>query len=46
MKFDLNFVHQGVKGKGTSYSEAPNKYATEMTITALGKKNRNDRRVL
>ncbi|MEZ5428278.1 MAG: serine hydrolase [Pyrinomonadaceae bacterium] len=36
-KFDIDFVHQGLKGKGTVYHQAPNKISTEMTITALGK---------
>lgn len=36
-KFDVDFVHQGVKGYGSSYAEAPFKTSTEMTLTALGK---------
>lgn len=36
--FDIDMVHQGVKGYGTIYSRAPNSSATETTITALGKK--------
>lgn len=35
--FDIDLVHQGIKGFGTVYSKAPNKTATETTITALGK---------
>ncbi|MBS1796950.1 MAG: serine hydrolase [Acidobacteria bacterium] len=34
---DLDFVHQGVKGTAVSYAKAPNKSATETTMTALGK---------
>ena len=36
-KFEIDLVHQGVKGYGTSYAEAPNKTSTETKITALGK---------
>lgn len=36
-KFDIDFVHQGVKGAGVGYSMAPLKNATEITINALGK---------
>lgn len=36
-KFDVDFVHQGVKGYGTSYAKAPFKTSTEMTLTALAK---------
>ena len=35
---DVDLVHQGVQAKATSWSKAPNKNATEMTMTALGKK--------
>ncbi|MBC7898595.1 MAG: beta-lactamase family protein [Saprospiraceae bacterium] len=35
--FSLDLENQGVQGFGTSYSKAPNKTCTEMTITALGK---------
>jgi CubicO group peptidase (beta-lactamase class C family) len=35
--FELDLVNQGVKGYGTSYAKAPNKSATETTMTALGK---------
>lgn len=34
---DLDFVHQGVKGTSTTYAKAPNKSATETTMTAVGK---------
>jgi hypothetical protein len=37
-KFDLDFVHQGLKGYGKVYEKAPNMSATDTTITALGKK--------
>ncbi len=37
-RFDLDFVHQGMKGYGTVYQKAPNMSATETTVTALGKK--------
>jgi hypothetical protein len=36
--FDIDFENQGVKGSGMSYTKAPNKSATETTMTALGKK--------
>ncbi|MDT5295238.1 MAG: hypothetical protein QOJ76_2118 [Acidobacteriota bacterium] len=35
---DVNLVHQGVSGEGLMFGEAPNKYAQEVTLTALGKK--------
>jgi hypothetical protein len=35
--FDIDLENQGVKASGTSYSKAPNKSATETTMTALGK---------
>lgn len=35
--FSIDVENQGVQGFGTSYSKAPNKSATETTITALGK---------
>jgi CubicO group peptidase (beta-lactamase class C family) len=35
--FDIDLENQGVKAFGTSYSKAPNKSATETTMTALGK---------
>ena len=35
--FSIDLENQGVQGLGTSYSKAPNKSATETTITALGK---------
>lgn len=35
---DVDLVHQGVQGKSTTWSKAPNKSATEMTFVALGKK--------
>ena len=34
---DIDLENQGVKGKAVSYSKAPNKSATETTMTALGK---------
>lgn len=34
---DIDLENQGVKGKSTSYSKAPNKSATQTTMTALGK---------
>ena len=37
VKFDLDLVHQGVKGNGVAYRKAPNKTATDSTFTALGK---------
>lgn len=37
-KFEIDLEHQGVRGSGTSYSKAPNKSATEMTLSAFGKK--------
>jgi len=37
MKFDIDFEQQGVKGYGTSYTKAPNFFATDATFTALGK---------
>lgn len=37
MKFEIDFVHQGLKATGTSWAKAPNMTATETTITALGK---------
>jgi len=35
---DLSFEHQGVGGSGLIVARAPNAYAEEVTITALGKK--------
>lgn len=37
VKFDLDFVNQGIKGYGTQYAKAPNLTAAESTLTALGK---------
>jgi CubicO group peptidase (beta-lactamase class C family) len=37
VKYELDFVHQGVKGYGTQYAKAPNMVATESTFTAVGK---------
>lgn len=34
---DIDAIHQGVKGSVTSYTKAPNKTATETTMTAVGK---------
>lgn len=34
---DVDMIHQGVKGATTIYSKMPNKTATEMTFTAIGK---------
>ena len=36
-EFELDLENQGVRGYGTSYAKAPNKAATETTLTALGK---------
>lgn len=36
-KFDLDMENQGVKASGTSYAKAPNKTASETTMTAFGK---------
>ena len=36
-KLEVDFVHQGLKGKGVTYEKAPNLTATEMTLTAVGK---------
>lgn len=35
--FDLDFVHQGVKGSGTTYEKAPNLMVSDSTLTAAGK---------
>lgn len=35
--FDIDLENQGVRAFGTSYSKAPNRSATETTMTALGK---------
>ena len=35
--FDIDLENQGVKAFGTSYAKAPNKSATETTMTAIGK---------
>lgn len=35
--FEIDLENQGVKGFGTSYAKAPNKAATESTLTAVGK---------
>lgn len=35
---DIDLVHQGVQGKVTTWSKAPNKTASETTMIALGKK--------
>ncbi|MDQ3800693.1 MAG: serine hydrolase [Acidobacteriota bacterium] len=37
MKYDLDFEHQGVKGTGTIYQKAPNLFASDATLIALGK---------
>jgi CubicO group peptidase (beta-lactamase class C family) len=37
VKYELDFVHQGVKGYGMQYAKAPNLVATESTFTAIGK---------
>jgi CubicO group peptidase (beta-lactamase class C family) len=34
---DVNLVHQGVSGEGLIFAEAPNRFAQEVTLTALGK---------
>lgn len=36
-KFDIDFVHQGLKGAGTSYQKAPNMSASRITISAFGR---------
>ncbi|MGD9629551.1 MAG: serine hydrolase domain-containing protein [Pyrinomonadaceae bacterium] len=36
--FESDFENQGVQATGTVYSKAPNKTATDTTMTALGKK--------
>ena len=36
-KFEIDFIHQGLKGTGTTYEKAPNMTASELTVTALGK---------
>lgn len=36
--FDIDLENEGVKAYGVSYAKAPNKTATETTMTALGKK--------
>ncbi len=36
-KVEFDFVHQGVKGSGTTYNKAPNMAATDTTVTAFGK---------
>lgn len=33
----VDFIHQGVQGKSVSWSKAPNKSASDTSITALGK---------
>lgn len=37
MTFNVDFENQGVKGYGTIYAKAPFLYATDTTLTALGK---------
>jgi CubicO group peptidase (beta-lactamase class C family) len=37
IKFEIDFENQGVKGFGTTVQKAPNWFATETTMTALGK---------
>lgn len=36
-KFDLDFVHQGLKGSGISYTKAPNMAVTDSSVTTAGK---------
>lgn len=36
--FEVDLIHQGLKGYGRSYEKAPNMTATETTVTAFGKK--------
>jgi hypothetical protein len=36
-QFELDFIHQGLDGNGTSWAKAPNMAASDMTIRALGK---------
>lgn len=36
-KFDLDFVHQGVKGNGTTYEKVPNLTVSDSALTAGGK---------
>ncbi len=38
VEFKVDAVNQGVKGYGKTYQKAPNKYASQTTLTALGKK--------
>lgn len=37
VKYEIDLVHQGVKGYGTQYAKAPNMTASESTFTAAGK---------
>ena len=37
MKYELDFIHQGVKGHGTDYRKAPNQFSSKIVLTALGK---------
>lgn len=36
-KFDLDFVHQGLKGNGTAYEKAPNMSVSDSNVTTAGK---------
>lgn len=38
MKYELDFIHQGVKGYGTDYQKAPNQFSSKIVLTALAKK--------
>lgn len=37
VEYEIDAVNQGVKGTATTYAKAPNRQATETTMTALGK---------
>lgn len=37
-QFELDFIHQGLNGTGTTWAKAPNMQASETTLLALGKK--------
>lgn len=36
-EYEVDFVHQGVRGVSKTYEKSPNKYASEITFSALGK---------
>ncbi len=37
MKFDMDFVSQGLKAKGVSYQQSPNKSSSSVSVNAFGK---------